>query len=56
MNLKDAIISANVSSGIGKKSEKPYTCIDVVFKGADGTVISKRVFLQDFEKQLLNVA
>jgi len=56
MNLKDAIISANVSSGVGKKSEKPYTCIDVVFKGENGTVISKRVFLQEFEKQLLNIA
>lgn len=56
MNLKDAIISANVSSGIGKKTEKPYTCVDVVFKGEGGTVISKRVFLQDFEKQLLKVA
>ena len=56
MNLKDAIISANIVNGVGKKSEKPYTAVDVVFKGENGTVISKRVFLQEFEKQLLNVA
>ena len=56
MDLKNAILSANVVTGTGKKSEKPYTGIDIVFKADKGTVISKRVFLQDFEKQLLNVA
>jgi len=56
MDLKNAIISANTVNGISKKESKPYTAIDVVFKGENGTVISKRVFLQDFEKQLLGVA
>ena len=56
MDLKNAIISANVVNGTSKKDSKPYTAVDVVFKGENGTVISKRVFLQEFEKQLLNVA
>jgi len=55
MDLKEMILSATVSTGIGKKTEKPYTCVDVVFKGENGTVISKRVFLQDFEKKLLGI-
>jgi len=56
MDLKNAIISANVVNGTSKKDSKPYTAVDVVFKGENGTVISKRVFLQAFEKQLLDVA
>ena len=55
MDLKDAIISATVSNGISKKTEKPYTRIDVVFKGENGTIISKPVFLFEHEKKLLNV-
>ena len=55
MDLKDLIISANVVNGTSKKDNKPYTAVDIVFKGENGTVISKRVFLQTFEKQLLNV-
>ena len=56
MDLRNAIISADTGSGIGKTSGKPYTCVDVVFKGENGTVISKRIFLLDHEKKLLNIA
>jgi len=56
MDLIDAIISANIVNGTSKKDNKPYTAVDIVFKGENGTIISKRVFLQAFEKQLLGVA
>ena len=55
MDLKDAIVSAVVGTGTSKKTEKPYTYVDVILKASDNTVIRKRVFLLDFEKQLLQI-
>jgi len=55
MDLKDAIISAVTGSDTSKKTNKPYTYADIVFKADNGTVIRKRVFLFDFEKQLLKI-
>jgi len=56
MELKDAIVSATVVNGVSKKEQKPYTAIDILFKAADGTLIRKRAFVQDFEKPLLKIA
>ena len=56
MDLKDKIISCVVGTGTSKKTNQPYTCADVVIKGENGTVINKRIFIQDFEKPLLCIA
>ena len=55
MDLKEAILSATVGNGTSKKNDKPYTFVDIIFKAENGTMIRKRVFLQDYEKPLLNV-
>ena len=55
MDLKSKIISCEIGTGVSKKTGKPYTCADVVFKGENGTVISKRIFIQDYEKPLLGI-
>jgi len=56
MDLKNAIISITIVNGVSKEKNKPYTAADIVFKGENGTVISKRVFFQEFEKKLLDIA
>ena len=55
MDLKNAIISAVAGNAVSKKTDKPYSYIDVVFKGTDGVVICKRVFVADYEKTLLGL-
>ncbi|MCL2846379.1 MAG: hypothetical protein FWE38_01690 [Firmicutes bacterium] len=55
MDLKDSILSATTGVGTSQKTNKPYTYADIVFRAENGTVIRKRVFLHDFEKQLLGI-
>jgi len=55
MDLKDAIVSVTVSDGISKKTNQPYTCAIVLIKATNGTLITKRFFIQDYEKPLLGL-
>jgi len=55
MDLKDAIISVTVSDGISKKTNQPYTSAVVLIKANNGTLITKRFFIQDYEKPLLGL-
>jgi len=55
MDLKNAIISATVTDGVSKKNGKPYTAVVVLLKANDA-VITKRFFIQDYEKPLLSIA
>jgi len=55
MDLKDAIVSATVSDGVSKKTNQPYTCAVVLIKANNGTLITKRFFIQDYEKPLLGL-
>jgi len=56
MELKDIILSITTGTDTSKKTGKPYTFADILFKGDDGTVVRKRIFFQDFEKALLKMA
>ena len=55
-NLKDAIISIEISEGVSKKNGKPYTAGVILFKANNGALITKRIFFQDYEKPLLDIA
>ena len=53
MELK--IVKAEWKSGVGKKSGKPYTGIELTLQGNEKFTVSHLIFLGDTEYQMLGL-
>lgn len=53
MELK--IVKAEWKSGIGRKSNKPYTGLELTLKGTEKFTVSQMLFLNDTQCQLLGI-
>ena len=49
------IVKAEWKSGVGKKSGKPYTGLEITVQGTEKFTVSKMLFLTDTEYQLLGL-
>ena len=49
------IVKAEWKSGIGKKSGKPYTGLEITLQGTEKFTVSQMIFLDDTQCQLLGI-
>ena len=53
MNLK--IVNAQFKNGISKKTNQPYTALEVTLQGSEKFTVSKMLFLDDTQYQMLGI-
>ncbi len=49
------IVKAEWKSGVGKKSGKPYTGLEITVQGTEKFTVSQMLFLNDTQCQLLGL-
>ena len=54
MELK--VIKTEWKSGVGKKSGKAYTGLEITLQGTEKFTVTQKVFLNDTQCQLLGIA
>ncbi|MCL2061144.1 MAG: hypothetical protein FWH03_00760 [Firmicutes bacterium] len=49
------IVKTEFKNGVSKKTNKPYTALDITYQGKEKFTVTKMLFLSDTEYQLLGI-
>ena len=50
------VVKAEWKSGVNKKTEKPWTGLEITFQGSEKFTVTKLIFLSTTECQLLGIS